>query len=220
MVILVTNTKGGVGKSTIAVHMLAWLHSRGQSVVFLDTDQQKTGYDWARRALPELPAVHESDPEEIVAKVRKLDSEYDFVVCDSPGSYSMTTTMLPILSDLAVLPLQPSDADIDELSKALFHIQVAKQRGSKKGLDAVLVLNLTAPNDARSIRLKAKLKKLKIRVAKQPIRRLNAIRDSAKNSVVIGSKHPRSRGASKDFEKLFSEIFKKSLRTRKVAANG
>ena len=152
MVILITNTKGGVGKSTLAVHLLAWLDQRGQSVVLLDTDEQQTANDWAKTALPEVPRQQETNPKKVVATLRQLRKEYDFVVCDTPGSYSLTTTMLPSLSDIAIIPLQPSDADIDELSKALFHIQVAKQRGGKRAIEATLVLSLTAANDSRSIR--------------------------------------------------------------------
>lgn len=221
MVILVTNTKGGVGKSTLAVHLLAWLHDHGQSAVLLDTDDQQTSFDWSSKALPDLPVQQETNPKKIVPLLKQLNAQYDFVICDTPGSYSLTTTMLPSLCDLALVPLQPSDADIDELSKALFHIQVAKQRRSKVPLQATLVLSLTAPNDARSTRLKNKLRQLGIPVAKQTVRRLNVVRDSAKKTVVFHGTTKMHRNAAQDFDKLFREVLKGCLKKqRRAVANG
>src|SRR4051794_31815807 len=38
MIIVIANSKGGVGKSTIAVHLAAWLHEQGHSVILADCD--------------------------------------------------------------------------------------------------------------------------------------------------------------------------------------
>ena len=40
MIIVVANSKGGVGKSTLAVHLAAWLHEQGHSVTLADCDTQ------------------------------------------------------------------------------------------------------------------------------------------------------------------------------------
>jgi chromosome partitioning protein len=40
--IVLTNTKGGVGKSTIAVHLAVWLHDLGVKVALLDMDKQRS----------------------------------------------------------------------------------------------------------------------------------------------------------------------------------
>ena len=46
MLIIVANTKGGVGKSTIAVHLAVWLLDQGCDVALLDTDEQGTASTW------------------------------------------------------------------------------------------------------------------------------------------------------------------------------
>ena len=38
MIIVVANSKGGVGKSTIAVHLAAWLHEQGHTVTLADCE--------------------------------------------------------------------------------------------------------------------------------------------------------------------------------------
>ncbi len=51
MIITIANSKGGVGKSTIAVHLAAWLHEQGHSVTLADCDtQQSSSSGYARRS--------------------------------------------------------------------------------------------------------------------------------------------------------------------------
>ena len=52
MLIVVANTKGGVGKSTLAVHLAAWLHEQGHSVLLVDCDVQHSSSEWAKEAVP------------------------------------------------------------------------------------------------------------------------------------------------------------------------
>ena len=54
MLIVVANTKGGVGKSTLAVHLAAWLHEQGHTVTLADCDIQHSSSDWASEAVPGL----------------------------------------------------------------------------------------------------------------------------------------------------------------------
>ena len=50
MIIAVTNLKGGVGKSTLSVHLAVWLSERGRKVVLVDADAQGAvgGFDHVR----------------------------------------------------------------------------------------------------------------------------------------------------------------------------
>ena len=57
MIIVVANSKGGVGKSTIAVHLAAWLHEQGHKVTLADCDTQHSSSDWLKEAVPEIKTV-------------------------------------------------------------------------------------------------------------------------------------------------------------------
>ena len=52
MIIVVANSKGGVGKSTLAVHLAAWLHEQGHTVTLADCDTQESSSQWIREAAP------------------------------------------------------------------------------------------------------------------------------------------------------------------------
>ena len=41
MIYGLTNSKGGVGKTTIAVHLAAFLANKKRSVIFIDADPQQ-----------------------------------------------------------------------------------------------------------------------------------------------------------------------------------
>jgi chromosome partitioning protein len=219
MLVIVANTKGGVGKSTIAVHLAIWLLDQGCDVALLDTDEQGTASTWLAKAEPGIPIYSEREPNKLVALIKRVKKQHEFVVCDTEGSYGFVGTLLPSLADLAIVPLQPSEADVDELDKALFHIQVAQ--ASKGTPHAVLVLSMTAPNDAKSNRLRNLLKTTTVPIAKQSIRRLNATRDVAKRAVVTRGNTLHSRNAATDFERLFAELFQHRLPAkRKRVGNG
>lgn len=219
MLIIVSNTKGGVGKSTIAVHLAVWLLDQGYDVALLDTDEQGTASSWLSKAEPKLPVYSEREPNKVISLAKRLKKQHEFVICDTEGSYGFVGTLLPSLADLAILPLQPSEADVDELDKALFHIQVAQE--SKGTPHAVLVLSMTSPNDAKSNRLRKLLKATAVPVAKQTIRRLNITRDVAKKGVVTRGKTALSQNAASDFERLFLELLQNCLPGRqKRVGNG
>lgn len=52
MLIAVANSKGGVGKSTLAVHLAAWLDEQGHSVVLAHCDAQHSSSEWLKEAKP------------------------------------------------------------------------------------------------------------------------------------------------------------------------
>src|SRR5947208_2159908 len=91
MIIVVANSKGGVGKSTLAVHLAAWLHEQGHSVTLADCDTQHSSSEWAKEAVPGVKTVQLADPDEILDKLPTLARQCDYVVADGPGSNTETS---------------------------------------------------------------------------------------------------------------------------------
>src|ERR1700719_1941931 len=86
MIIVVANSKGGVGKSTIAVHLAAWLHEQGHQVTLADCDTQHSSSEWSRESVPEIKTVCLGSPDHILDELPTLAREADYVVADGPGS--------------------------------------------------------------------------------------------------------------------------------------
>jgi chromosome partitioning protein len=140
-VIVVGNEKGGAGKSTIAIHLVAGLLHEGARVAVLDLDlrQRSMGRFFEyRRAW--LEAAGESAPmpvEPVIAAdgaalARASDAEAlerfhaafaegqdqaDFVVIDTPGGDTAISRAAHGLADVIVTPMNDSFVDFDMLGQ-------------------------------------------------------------------------------------------------------
>lgn len=88
MLIAFANTKGGVGKSTLAAHLAIWLYDRGVSVALLDADEQMTSSTWVSNAEPEIKVVTATDMEAIQHARAELQKTVSVIVADTPGKES------------------------------------------------------------------------------------------------------------------------------------
>jgi len=104
MLIAVVNQKGGVGKTTLAVHLAAWLHEAGRRVALIDADGQASSSNWVRMAEPGVNVVVEQRADELIEAVARLRADQDFIIADGPANLSETTRALLLVADLAVIP--------------------------------------------------------------------------------------------------------------------
>src|SRR5580700_11677486 len=145
MIIVVANSKGGVGKSTIAVHLAAWLHEQGHRVTLADCDTQHSSSDWLREALPEVKSVVLANPEQILDELPELARNADYVVADGPGSNTETSRALLLRADLAIVPCKASMLEVRALKQATSALRHARdiRRGRPK---AIIVLSMVGKN--------------------------------------------------------------------------
>ncbi len=115
-VIAVANQKGGVGKSTIAGNLSAELAAKGYKVVLLDTDPQQSATQWAAAGEGVLSRITRTvDASNNASFRRDLDAAKrgaDFVIIDTPPSFTDAALHAMVASDVILLPVQPSAMDI------------------------------------------------------------------------------------------------------------
>jgi len=212
MLVAFTNTKGGVGKSTLAAHLAIWLWDQRYRVALLDTDDQQTSARWVRQAEPAMTVLTATDMEAIQHARVELFKTHDIVVADTPGEQSEAAQTVTFLADVAIVPLQPSMPDLRAIKDALKGIRLAQEVSGGKRPQAVLVLNLTAKGDVQSRILRQQLAASGLPVARSEIRRLNALRDAC-DSAVTRLKRSEAGQAASDIEALFREILGERLAT-------
>jgi chromosome partitioning protein len=138
MIVVLLNQKGGVGKTTLALHLAGAWARRGLRVTLIDADPQSSALDWSeQRARQGLPG-----PFSIVGIARDtLHREapaIDHVVIDGSRFAALMRSAL-LASDLALLPVQPSPFDGWASADTLTLIDEA--RSYRRRLVARFVLN-------------------------------------------------------------------------------
>lgn len=114
--------KGGVGKTTSAMHLAAVAYRLGLPVVVLDADNEHSAYRWAATATrlgTPLPfEVIESDQLELASQARAM-SQTHVVVIDTPPNDHNVLTQASGVSDACIVPLAPSALEADRLISTL-----------------------------------------------------------------------------------------------------
>jgi chromosome partitioning protein len=142
MLIAFVNTKGGVGKTTLAVHTAAWLHDHGARVAALDADEQAGTIAWLQKACPTIPTQACLSARDIIDRGREWRAAYNFVIADAPAALCARAAALILVADLVVLPILPSPLDLAasfRTARLIYRAHFDKHRDHKPR--AVTVLN-------------------------------------------------------------------------------
>ena len=116
-VISFLNQKGGCGKTTTSINLAAMLDSMGYTVELVNLDPQGTALDWAttranvrgeEEALFRVSQMGTNIKGEIGAVKRSAD----FVIVDGAPQVQALTVAAIKASDIVVIPVQPTQADV------------------------------------------------------------------------------------------------------------
>lgn len=113
IVISSLHSKGGVGKTTVALSTADALFRDGHSVLVLDTDPQGTASSWSQAQELDGPmVVGAPSADKLEHELDRLSASYDAVIIDGSAQLKGSTGSIIRLSDLVLIPIQPSPADI------------------------------------------------------------------------------------------------------------
>lgn len=115
MIVALLNQKGGVGKTTLALHLAGAWSAQGQRVLVIDADPQGSALDWAeqrvREGLPRLFGVLGLARETLHKELPDLGRDLDHVIVDGPPRVAGIARSALLAADLVVIPAQPSPFD-------------------------------------------------------------------------------------------------------------
>jgi len=148
MIISVLNQKGGVGKTTLSIHIASTLALGGKSVLLIDADVQRSAMDWAAsREIEPIFNVVGISTNHIHKEVRLLEAKYDFIVIDGPPRVYDVAKSAIAASDIVLIPLQPSPYDVWSAKEVVDLIGEVKETLSMyKTLKAAFVINRKIQN--------------------------------------------------------------------------
>lgn len=203
MIIAVQNQKGGVGKTTLAVH-ISYVLSLNGKVLLLDTDPQGSARDWAAARDEQPPfTVIALDRPTIHRDLPAMVTDYDHVVIDGPPRVSELARSGIIAADLIVIPVQPSPYDVWAAQEVLNLIQEASV--FKETLKSLFVINRKIVNTAIGRDVVTALTGLGTAVAKSQICQRVAFAESAATGQTVLETEPKGQ-AAKEIKALVKEL--------------
>ncbi len=213
-IIAVVNSKGGVGKSTTAVHLAAWLHEQGHSVILADCDTQQSSSEWIREACPGVRAVRLDNPNQILNELPSLAQDCDYVVADGPGSQTDTSRALLLRAHMAIVPCKASMLEVRALAKAT---EVLTQAQDIRGgiPKAVIVLSMVGRKYRLTQDMKDAAATLKLPMAKTPLILRQIYADAPGQGQVVWNMGSRAGEAPNEVKQVFREILPEAIRKPK-----
>jgi len=118
MVIVLANLKGGVGKTTSAVH-LSCISARDRPTTLIDSDSQASASEWVESLDPELrPALVEAPSARTLRKALDKPREGLTIVDTPPGGSEIVLTALEY-ADMVVIPSRAGTLEIPRVAVTL-----------------------------------------------------------------------------------------------------
>jgi chromosome partitioning protein len=215
MIIVVANSKGGVGKSTLAVHLAAWLHEQGHTVTLADCDTQHSSSDWTSEAMPSVKTVRLDNAEDILDRLPVLGKQADYVVADGPGGNTEISRALLLRGDLAIVPCKASMLEVRALAQATKVLKHAQdiRKGKPK---AIIVLSMVGKNYRLTQDMKDAAAALKLPLAKNALTLKQIYADAPGQKAVVWQLGSRGREATHEVELLFRTILPEACEAKAV----
>jgi chromosome partitioning protein len=195
MLVSIASFKGGVGKTTIAVHLSAYFQKKGKTVL-VDGDPNRSALAWSERGNFPFQVINES---ELAARA----GEFSNIIVDTPARPSAEELKtLSAESDLLLIPTKPDALSLDALLKIVASLQSFDAQNYK------VLLTLVPPRSNAARDAKAMLDEIKVPYCKTEIHRRAICERAALQGKTVDNLRD-GQVVWEEFTTLGKEIFKR-----------
>ncbi len=213
MIITVGNTKGGVGKTTLAVQLAITRALAGRDVWLIDGDRQGTAAAAiAARAessrQPGIACAQYADGSALRGQVQQQRDKWQDIIIDAGGRDSTALRAALVLSDVLLVPFAPRSYDVWALDDMATLVDEA--RSVRDGLRCFAVMNQADPGEHSSDNADAAAAVAEVTQFEYlaiPIRRRKAFSNAGGAGLSVSELAPRDTKAIAEIDSLVSYLF-------------
>lgn len=213
MIIAIGNTKGGVGKTTLAVQIAIARALAGREVWLIDGDRQGTATAAiAARAeagkQPGIACAQYSDGPTLRAQVQQQAGKWDDIIIDVGGRDSTALRAALVLADVLLVPFAPRSYDVWALEDMAGLVDEA--RSVRDGLKAYAVMNQADPGEHSTDNADAAAAVADVSqfiYLPTPIRRRKAFSNASGAGLAVSELSPKDAKASAEVTALVNAVF-------------
>ena len=141
-VLTIASSKGGPGKTTVAMMLAGRLAAEGVKVVAVDADPTMALSRWARNAYegPAFAALAETDETQLAHLIDAQTRTADLVLVDTAGFGNRAAAVAMTSADAVLIPTLSGEADITEAEKTV-RLVAGLARAARRDIPARVLLN-------------------------------------------------------------------------------
>lgn len=213
MIVTVGNTKGGVGKTTVALNLAIGRALSGRDVWLIDGDRQGTAQTAiAIRSesgrVPGIACATYPDGPTLRSQVQQQRGKFDDIIIDAGGRDSTALRAALTLTDVLVVPFQPRSFDVWALEDICNLVDEA--RSVRDGLRVYAMLNCADPGESSTDNAEAAQAVAdypQLELLPTPLRRRKSFANAAGQGLSVLELKPADRKACDELEALLNTVF-------------
>ncbi|MFD1626883.1 ParA family protein [Azospirillum griseum] len=124
-ILAIASTKGGPGKTTLAVCLADWWCRQGKTVTCLDTDPNRNLMSWIGKRADDRLTCRAVGEEDVITEARSAKTNSDVVIIDVAGFLARGLLYAVGVADAVLIPCRPAKGDVIEAGRTQQQIQNA-----------------------------------------------------------------------------------------------
>lgn len=210
-VIVVGSTKGGIGKTTVALNIAIARAMQGRDVWLINADRQSTASTalairGEAERMPAIATAHYPDGGALRSQLKHQRSKFQDIIIDAGGRDSTALRAALTLADLVLIPFIPRSFDVWAIADIAALVDEA--RTTREGLEAFAFLNMadSAGSDNEEA-VKALADYPTIKYLDTPLTRRKSFSNAAGAGMSVLEYRPKDDKANAELTALMQAIF-------------